>query len=272
MKKTARFLCLLLALMVLPLSAVAAPRLPAMRGNVTDDANVLNAQTASEISRYAEIFLEETGIQLHVAIVHFLDGLDAQTYAERLFHQWGLGEDALLLLAAAGEDSCATVMGKEAEETLGRTNAENLMYTSSAFLTQLRAQQYDAAFGAYFTALNALAEKQTGAEIRLGSLFGSEPEVRTSLPDYGSQLWDEVMAAIESSGETVQAHYERHEQEEEGLTAGGWIVLLILVFIVIRQSRPLKHGPRRQSRSGCGCSPLGWIIGLLGLGFLFDRD
>ena len=52
------------------------------------------------------------------------------------------------------------------------------------------------------------------------------------------------------------------------LTAGGWIVLIILIMIVFRRN---KRGHTRQ-RSGCGCSPLGWIVGLLGLGFLFNKD
>ena len=80
------------------------------------------------------------------------------------------------------------------------------------------------------------------------------------------------MEAISETSADYQNHYHEAEREEEGLTAGGWIVLIILIFIVMRQSRPLKHGPRKRRRSGCGCSPLGWLIGLLGLGFLFDCD
>ena len=64
---------------------------------------------------------------------------------------------------------------------------------------------------------------------------------------------------------------ERMEDEENGLTAGGWIVLIILIMIVLRQNKRDK-ARRRAYRSGCGCSPLGWIIGLLGLGFLFNKE
>jgi len=266
MKKLFKCLCILLALVILPAYAFAAARMPAMRGAVTDDANVLSQQIMADVTEYAQLLEDQTGIGLHIAIVHFLDGFDAQTYANRLFEKWELGSDDLLLLVAAGEDVCATAMGEEVTDRLGRANAENLMYTSSDFASLVRTQQYDAAFNAYFTAFNVLAEKQTGEKIRMGTMFGSQPEQTTPSQTFGSELWEEVMEALEDSGVEYQAHWERHEYEEEGLTAGGWIVLLVLAGIVVSQSR--KPGKRR----GCGCSPLGWLFGLLGLGFLFKRD
>jgi len=270
MKKVLQCLCLIMALLVLPLTALAAVRMPVQRGTVTDDANVLSTQTVQDVTEYAALLSEKTDIRLHAAVVHFLDGLDAQTYADRLFDKWSLGEEDLLLLVAAGEDSCAASMGSAAADILGKANAENLLYTSSAFSSLLRTQQYDAAFNACFTALNTLMEKQTGRTIRLGTLFGSQPEPETTV-DFGSQLWLDVMNALEDSGEELREEFERHEQEEEGLTAGGWIVLIVLFVIIMKQSRK-PHRARRFDRRGCGCSPLGWLIGLLGLGFLFDRD
>jgi len=46
------------------------------------------------------------------------------------------------------------------------------------------------------------------------------------------------------------------------------MVLIILVVIMLRQQSKRKW----RKRMGCGCSPLGWIVSLLGLGFLFNRD
>lgn len=93
-KRLALCLCLLVA--ALPLSAFAAVRLPAQRGVVTDDANVLGAQTAADIAEYAEKVESETDVRLHVAIVHFLDGMEASTYAQTLFEKWELeGNDVL---------------------------------------------------------------------------------------------------------------------------------------------------------------------------------
>ena len=79
------------------------------------------------------------------------------------------------------------------------------------------------------------------------------------------------MDAINETSVDYQNQYIEEEDRENGLTAGGWIVLIILIMIVLRQNKRDRRR-RRERRSGCGCSPLGWIIGLLGLGFLFDRE
>ena len=67
-------------------------------------------------------------------------------------------------------------------------------------------------------------------------------------------------------GEDYQRHVQQREDKDNGITAGGWIVLVVLAWLV------LGRKTRRRWRSGCGCSPLGWLISLLGLGFLFKRD
>ena len=136
-----RIFAALLTLLLLFSAALADVRMPSRRGAVTDDADVLSAQTAADIATYAEKAEEETGLRLQTVIVHFLDGMDVQSYAQRLFERWELQDEDLLLLVAAGEDSFATVMGSEAAEKLGKANAENLMYTSSGFSALIRSQQ-----------------------------------------------------------------------------------------------------------------------------------
>lgn len=267
-----RFLCLCLALLV-PAAAMAAARMPAMRGVVTDDADVLGAQTAADIAAYAEMVEDGTDIRLHVALVHFLDGLDAQTYADQLFTKWELGEDDMLVVGAAGEDSFATAMDKDVQQLLGKSNAENLMYTSSAFSSLFRSQQYDAAFCAYFQAMNTLIGKQTGESIRLGSLFGTVETAQEPVSqNFGSKLWAEVMENIYDTSESHQEYQEVHRQQENGMTAGEWLVLLVLIGIVFSQSGPARKARRNREfrRYGCGCSPLGWIFSLFGINVLID--
>ena len=268
-------LCVLLALamLLLPVGALGAARMPEWRGSINDSADVLSAQTVSDLAEFAKQVTQAANVDLHVVTVHFLDGTDVQTYAEKLFDKWQLADDDLLLVCAAGEDSFATAIGETAVQLIGRNNAENLLYTSSEFGELFRTQQYDAAMAAYCKGLNNLLEKQTGDSVRMDGLFGQSAEDEADPFDvYGGELWSDVMEAISETSADYQNHYDEAEREEEGLTAGGWIVLIILIFIVMRQSRPLKHGPRKRRRSGCGCSPLGWLIGLLGLGFLFDCD
>ena len=156
-----RIFSILLALVLLtaPLSALGALRMPQRRGTVTDDANVLSAQTVADLNTFAQKLEDKADVTLHIALVHFLDGAEVQSYAGTLFDLWELGRDDMLLLGAAGEDSCAAVMGENVQKALGATNAENLMFTSSEFGTLFRAQQYDAAFASYCTAFSALVKK-----------------------------------------------------------------------------------------------------------------
>ena len=126
--------------------------------------------------------------------------------------------------------------------------------------------------GAYARGLNTLLEKQTGDSVRMDGLFGEEAlTVPEPFDVYGGELWREVMDAINETSVDYQTHYTEAEDRENGLTAGGWIVLIILIMIVMRQNKRDRHR-RRSHRSGCGCSPIGWIFGLLGLSFLFDKD
>lgn len=253
-------ICLVLAL--LPLGAMAGVRMPECRGVVTDDANVLSSQTVSDLTKYAERLENETGILLRVALVHFLDGAEVQSYANTLFDLWELESDHLLIVGAAGEDSFACAAGNEAGKKLGSSHAENLLYTSSSFAQLFQTQQYDAAFAAYCTALSALAEKQLDESIRMDGLFGqTAPSPVQQAQSFGSELWNEIMESISDSSEDYYEHHEREEREDNGLSAGGWIALIILVMIMLRRNKY-----EQKKRPGC----LGWLLGLFGINLLMD--
>ena len=272
-----KLLCLLLCLLF-PFTAFAAARMPEMRDNINDAAGVLSTQTVADLGEFSKRVTEQADVDLHVVTVHFLDGMDPQAYAEQLFRKWKLTSEDMLLVCAAGEDCFALCMGSDAEERLGKSNADNLLYISSEFSQLIRTQQYDAAMASYAQSMSALLQKQMGSVVSMDGLFGQESltvvetlDVDTYLEKYGGVLWRDVMDAINEAGVDYQNHYHEEEREENGLTAGGWIVLIILIMIVFRQNKRDK-ARRRAYRSGCGCSPLGWIIGLLGLGFLFNKE
>ena len=254
---------LLCAMLLLPAAAFAQARMPERHGIVTDDANVLSAQTVSDLSSYAEKLSDQVDIGLHVALVHFLDGMDAQSYANALFAKWELGNSDLLLLGAAGEDTFATALGADVQKRLGSANAENLMFTSSSFGYQFSTQQYDAAFASWCVALNKLVEKQLDEIIRMDGLFGqTAPPPVQQVQNYGSELWGDIMQSITDSNEDYFEHLEdRWDFDDDGLSAGGWIVLIILAVIMLRRNKY-----ERRKRPGC----TGWILSLLGVNLLVD--
>ena len=256
-----KIFCVLVCLFVAitPLWALASLRMPNCRGAVTDDANVLSRQTSADLAEYAQRLENETGIALQVVLVHFLDGAEVQSYANTLFDLWELDGDHLLVLGAAGEDRFATVAGNQAAQKLGARNAENLLYTSSAFAQLFTAQQYDAAFAAYCTALSELAEKQLNETIRLDGLFGvTAPSPVQQAQTYASEAWNEIMQSITDSS---QSYYESRDDDENGLSAGGWILLIILVMIMLRRNKY-----ERRKRPGC----LGWLVSMLGINFFIN--
>lgn len=268
---------LLLAVLLAPLGALAQARFPADRGAVTDDADVLSQAMLREIAEFQSLAQARTGVNLQVVMVHFLDGLDAQAYAKELFLRRGLGPSDLLLLGAAGEDSFAVASGSQFKETISDNNMQ-LLLTTSGFGELFKAQRYEEAFGKFFVAFAQTLGKQYKVDMDLGRLFAAyqptaqaTPAPRPTTPSSGSYfsaLWDSIRDEFDDSAEEYRDYHERRERENNGLTPAGWVLLVILIGIVFSQSDPMR---RARGRGGCGCGPLGWIFGLLGITTLFRR-
>lgn len=273
-------IALMLAAVLLTGAAQGEARYPAQNGALTDDANALGQTMAKDIAAYAEKVESETNARLHVALVLFLDGEPAQTYADGLFIRWQLGENDLLLLGAAAEDSFAVTAGDKVP--LSGASLKNLLY-SSGFSTAFENQRYDEAFGKFFIAFNAQLAKQEDTQIKLGSLFedyqagattqtvaeAAQTTVETTTQaaiDSASAIWTSTINSVADSVQNYRDYHSSRSDENGGLSTGGWIVLVIIALLIFGQRRGAKRG-----RGGCGCSPIGWIIGGLGLGALFDR-
>ncbi len=274
--KTFAALALTLALLLsVSVSALGEARYPVQSGVLADDANALSQTMTADIAAYAEKVESETDVKIHVALVLFLDGESAQTYADTLFTRWNLGGGDLLLLGAAAEDSFALTAGADVETRLSNASLKNLLYASD-FSEAFKSQRYDDAFGAFFVSFNDLLAKQYDRKIPLGKLFAgyrtgaaatAAPTVTPSGADAASSLWASVMDSVASNVQDYRDYSAQRNDDGGGLTPRGWIVLVIIVLIIFGQG-----GARRAHRNGgCGCSPVGWILGGLGLGALFDR-
>ena len=300
-----KWICGILSLMLVLTSAfaLADARMPVNRGALTDDADVLSSDVSSAIVEYLDDVKSETDVEVQVAIVHFLDGLDAQTYANQLFAQWKLDDEAVLLLCAAGEDTFATAMGKKAENKLSKQNMDNLMYTSSEFANHIAAQEYDIGFAKYFVALNDLINKRYDENLTLpkaltraatAGAVQADDQPATQTSSVGS-LWSQITSGVQSNGQngqnsqngtympslwyqTMQGvednsshytdYYQSHDYGDNGIGVGGWIILIIIVMIIFSQSHPARNAKRNYRRNHPDKSGNGWLFGLLGLALM----
>ncbi len=259
-------------------TAAGEARMPENRGVLTDDADVLSKSMANDIAEYAKLLERKTDVELHVAIVHFLDGMDVKSYADALFKKWGLGKHDLLIVGAAGEDSFAMSMGSKVSGKLGEKSAETLMYTSSGFSDCFREQRYNEAFGSLFVAMNSLAEKRYDTTIKLGKLFEdsqlSDDNEKTP-QSFISHMLDRYNGDIKERGDSYQSTQAARKQKSSGMGLGGWVVLGIIALIVFGQSDPVRKARRMGGKDyrglGCGCSPLGWIFSIFGLGVIINN-
>ena len=281
MKKFAfRAVALAAALMVLclPLCAQAKTRYPALRGTVTDDAGVLSESVRQDLVTLQERMDDaDVDVKLYVALVHFLDGEEAQAYADAVFAQSGLDEDAVLVLGAAGEDRYAVSAGKDALKLLQAARLNDL-FVSSGFATQFKGQQYNAAIGQYAVALARYAGERADETVNVAGLFGEATEQPQPAEDETGALYNGVtsfdeflstLIATESTRPQPTARPETHREEESGgLSPLGWIVLVLLVMLLLGQSDSARRARRRV---GCGCSPLGYLFSALGISALLRR-
>ena len=126
--------------------AFAAVNYPLLTGRVVDQADVIPPSTKSAIETKLRDLEDKSGIQLVVASVNSLDGLDVETYANGLFRAWKLGEakknNGVLFLVAPNERKMRIEVGYGLEGTL--TDALSKIILTSAVAPRFKARDYGA--------------------------------------------------------------------------------------------------------------------------------
>jgi len=125
--------------------ARAEPNLPALTGRVVDQANILSADTRAAIQTKLKDLEEKSGIQLVVATVASLDGLEIEPYANQLFRAWKLGEaqknNGVLFLIAPKEHRVRIEVGYGLEGTL--TDATSKIIIANAVAPRFKAGDFN---------------------------------------------------------------------------------------------------------------------------------
>ena len=113
---------------------------PPLTGRVVDQANVMTAESRSDIESKLKDLEDKSGIQLVVATVKSLQGSDVESYANQLFRFWKLGQaqknNGVLLLVAPAEHKVRIEVGYGLEGTL--TDALSSVIISSAILPRFK--------------------------------------------------------------------------------------------------------------------------------------
>lgn len=122
---------------------------PPLTGRVVDQANVMTAQSRSDIESKLMALEDKSGVQLVVATVKSLQGSDIESYANELFRFWKIGQaqknDGVLLLVAPAEHKVRIEVGYGLEGTL--TDALSSVIISSAVIPRFKAGDFSGGIG-----------------------------------------------------------------------------------------------------------------------------
>lgn len=116
----------------LSLPAMAAPPERPKNMYVLDQANVLSDSTEKEIVSSNEKLFRETGAEIVIAAVDFLDGEEIDDYAFALFEDWGVGSqernNGLLLVLSIAQDDYYALSGYGIEDYFDGARLDDLLY------------------------------------------------------------------------------------------------------------------------------------------------
>jgi uncharacterized protein len=133
-----------LALALCLASLALALDFPPLTGRVVDQANILTAQSRTDLEAKLKELEDKSSIQLVVATVKSLQGSDVETYTNELFRFWKLGEakknNGALLLIAPAEHKVRIEVGYGLEGTL--TDALSSVIISSAIVPRFKAGDF----------------------------------------------------------------------------------------------------------------------------------
>lgn len=97
-----------------------------------DFANVLNTDTEDYIIEQNGILENFCGAQIVVVTTDFLDGMNIEDYAYKLFNDWGIGDEdknnGVLLLLVTGEENYWCMQGKGLENVLTSGDIDDILY------------------------------------------------------------------------------------------------------------------------------------------------
>ena len=128
-----KILNFLFAIMLLSGSIIAGQDIPYMTGRVTDNAQILTAQTRSLLTESLKAHENRTGNQIAILTVPSLNNENIEDYAVEVFNEWKLGQkgkdNGLLILIAPNDRRMRIEVGYGLEGTLTDGTAGQIIHT-----------------------------------------------------------------------------------------------------------------------------------------------
>lgn len=193
-------LWLVLGLLVIlgcsPVSVFAAPDVsfPRPQGLVNDFASVIPADEENSISQIAAGLWQQKGIELAVVTVSGTAPLDLNTYAFRLFRDWGIGDSqehkGLLVLMDMQTRSIRIEVGLGLEGVINDAKAGRVLDKAAP---ELQAGRYGAAL---ITITQELSSQLDSLDSEGKPLFGIDPQMQGIAGVIGAYFFLIIFAAI----------------------------------------------------------------------------
>lgn len=250
--KRAWKMALALAVSTVMLVCLALPALAAVPDRpenqyVLDEAGVLSEETEQEIIKENQTLFEETGAQIVVVTVDFLDGETIDDYAYTLFNSWGIGSvernNGLLLLMAIGEDNYYATSGYGIDDYFDGAKLQEML--NEYLEPDFAAKEYDAGAKKFFDA--ALSEMESYYANYTDQYTPGEGE---QAPGYDYNTYEPTMSD------------RIHDFFGGFVTSAMRIVIIIVIVLVISAVIRGMGGGRGGPRSGGGGGGGGFWTGL----------
>jgi Beta-propeller domains of methanol dehydrogenase type len=234
-------------------------RYPAKADVIADFANVLSKDTISALNEFNTNLKSKTGITLHMATVHFLDGQSVRAFANELFSRWHLAGNDVLLLLAIGEDTFYTAAGSAVDNKFPEASREVLL--SDAFRAKYMTLDYDGAIREYIPKLAEVLGKNYNVAIGLPKFFGA---AAVQAPAPAKPILMEILE--DEHIRRTEGRYER-VVHESGFSVPNLILLVLILLLIFSPRKKVRQFGQMAgcSSCGCGCGPIGWLLALLGI-------
>lgn len=139
---------------------------PEATGYVNDYANVMSRQGKTNLESLLLQLDEQTGIQIAIALLESINGVDSRDYTTRLFEKWQVGsknDEGVLIVLITGENTIEVEVGYGLEHVL--TDARVGSMLDSYFLPHFKANELEEGIINGVNALVAHLAQHKGADL-----------------------------------------------------------------------------------------------------------